>query len=293
MNAPVNFDLSSLARIEPNGFGAVIEHTDFDVLVARPGFIDGLVALLAKHLVVRIDAPPYEARSLAAIAARLGSPSVNKGPRLAGFDSIIHFNTPGKADGDPQRDRDVAQILHHDSAGLAEPPAFAIVNTKSSPGEPAWHSWVNMQAVYRDLPAPMKARINGLRCVHPNYPELVTVGVQRDLKVLPQDVRDRGVSHPLVVRNPNTGEPALYLSVRRDAKIEGMDAAESLKLLTEMWDIVEASPHRWRSLVRGDDILIWDNLGTVHDRPPFSSREPREVWFANLGPVVPQPAFAA
>ena len=293
MNAPVKFDLSSITRIEPNGFGAVIEHTDFDVLVARPGFIDGLVALLAKHLVIRIDAPPYEARSLAAIAARLGPPSVNKGPRLKSYDSIIHFNTPGKADADPQRDRDIAQILHHDSASLAEPPAFAIVNTKSSPSEPAWHSWVNTQAVYRDLPAAMKARINGLRCVHPSYPELVTVGVQRDLKVLPQVVRDKGVSHPLVVRNPNSGEPALYLSVRRDAKIEVMDADESLKLLTELWDIVEASPHRWRSLVRGDDILIWDNLGTVHDRPPFSSREPREVWFANLGPVVPQPAFAA
>jgi alpha-ketoglutarate-dependent taurine dioxygenase len=293
MNAPLKFDLSTIARIEPGGFGAVIEHPDVDALVAQPGFIDALVALLAKHLVVRIDAPPYEAKSLAAVAARLGPPSVNKGPRLAGYDSIIHFNTPGKADADPQRDRDIAQVLHIDSAGLAEPPAYAIVNTKSKPSQPAWHSWVNTQAVYRDLPAAMKARINGLRCIHPSYPELVSVGVQRDLKALPAEVREKGVSHPLVVRNPNTGEPALYLSVRRDAKIEGMDAAESLKLLTELWDIVEASQHRWRSLVRGNDILIWDNLGTVHDRPPFTSREPREVWFANLGPVVPQPAFAA
>ncbi len=293
MNAPVKFDLSTIARIEPSGFGAVIEHTDLDVLAARPGFVDGLVALLAKHLVIRIDAPPFQAKTLAAIAARLGPPSVNKAPRLAGFDSIIHFNTPGKPDADPQRDRDVAQVLHHDSAGLAAPPAFAIVNTKTVPKEPAWHSWVNMQAVYRDLPAATKQKINGLRCIHPSYPELVTVGVQRDLKALPEDVREKGASHPLVVRNPGTGEPALYLSVRRDAKIPGMDAGESLKLLTELWDAVEASPHRWRSLVRGDDILIWDNIGTVHDRPPFSAREPREVWFANLGPIVPQPAFAA
>jgi alpha-ketoglutarate-dependent taurine dioxygenase len=95
------------------------------------------------------------------------------------------------------------------------------------------------------------------------------------------------------MRNPNTGEPTLYLSVRRDAKIPGMDAAESLALLTELWDIVEASPHRWRAPVTGNDIFIWDNFGTVHDRPPFSSAEPRTVWFANLGPHRPQPAFAA
>ena len=176
--------LTQLVRAEPNGFGAVITHPDFDALVAQPGFVDGLVALLAKHLVIRIDAPPYQAKSLGAIAARLGPPSVNKGPRLAGFDSIIHFNTPGKPDADPQRDGDASQILHHDSAGLAEPPAFAIVNTKTFPKEPAWHSWVDMQAVYRDLPAALKQRINGLRCIHPSYPELVSVGVQRSPLIL-------------------------------------------------------------------------------------------------------------
>lgn len=293
MNAPARFDFMNLVRAEASGFGAVIENRDLDALVAQPGFVDGLVALLAKHLVIRIDAPPYQARSLAAIAARLGPASVNKGPRLAGFDHIIHFNTPGKPDADPQRDRDAAQILHHDSAGLAEPPAFAIVNTKSSPKEPAWHSWIDMQAVYRDLPEATKQRIKDLRCIHPSYPELVSVGVQRELKALPADVRDKGPAHPLVVRNPNSGEPTLYLSVRRDAKILGMDAAESLKLLTELWDIVEASPHRWRSLVRGNDVFIWDNIGTVHDRPPFSSQDAREVWFANLAPTVPQAAFAA
>lgn len=293
MNAPLTFDISSLARPEPDGFGAIIAHEDFDALAAQPGFVDGLVSLLAKHLVVRIDAPPFNPASLAVVATRLGPPSVNKGPRLPGFDQIIQFDSPGKPDADPQRDRDAAQVLHHDSAGLTEPPAFAIVNTKTSPRAPAWHSWVNMQAVYRDLPEALKKKIAGLRCIHPSYPELVSVGVQRDLKALPDEVRERGPAHPLVVRNPNTAEPTLYLSVRRDAKIPGMDAGESLRLLTELWDIVEASPHRWRSLVRGNDILIWDNIGTVHDRPPFPGREPRKIWFANLGPLTPQPAFAA
>lgn len=293
MNAPEKFDFANLVQPQPSGFGAVIASPDLDALVAQPGFVDGLVALLAKHLVLRIDAPPYKAATLGQIAARLGPSSVNKGPRLAGFEHIIHFNTAGKPDADPQRDRDAAQILHHDSAGLTEPPTFAIVNTKTFPKEPAWHSWVDMQAVYRDLPEATKRKINGLRCIHPSYPELVSVGVQRDLKVLPDDVREKGPAHPLVVRNPVTGQPTLYLSVRRDAKIPSLAAAESLKLLTELWDIVEASPHRFRSLVRGNDILIWDNIGTVHDRPPFSAKEPREVWFANLGPAVPQPAFAA
>ncbi|WP_227699756.1 TauD/TfdA family dioxygenase, partial [Raoultella ornithinolytica] len=67
------------------------------------------------------------------------------------------------------------------------------------------------------------------------------------------------------MRNPHTGAPSLFLSVRRDARIPGMAASESRALLTGLWDLVEASPHRWRSLVRGNDIFIWDNIGTVHD----------------------------
>lgn len=293
MTASGTFDLASVVQVEASGFGAVIAHDDVDALVAQPGFTDALAGLLAKHLVVRIDAPPFEAKSLAAIATRLGPPSVNKGPRLPGFDSIIQFESAGKVDVDPQKDRDAAQIMHHDSAGLTEPPAYAIVNTKTQPREPAWHSWIDMQAVYRDLPAAMKQRIDGLRCIHPSYPEVVSAGVHRDLKDLPADVRDKGPAHPLVVRNPHTGAPSLFLSVRRDARIPGMAASESRALLTGLWDLVEASPHRWRSLVRGNDIFIWDNIGTVHDRPPFSAREARKVWFANLAPVAPQAAFAA
>ena len=127
-----------------------------------------------------------------------------------------------------------------------------------------------MQAVYRDLPAATKQRINGLRCIHPSYPELVSVGVQRDLKVLPDDVREKGVGASVGrAQSEHRRADALSLgSARCENPRHGR--GDSLKLLTELWDIVEASPHRWRSLVRGNDILIWDNIGTVHDRPPFS-----------------------
>lgn len=293
MNAPVKFDFSSILKAEPSGFGAVLNVGDFDAAVQQPGFVDGLVSLLAKHLVLRIDAPPFDAGSLAVVAGKLGPPSINKGPRIPGYDSLIQFESAGKPDADPKKDEDAAQILHHDSAGLAEPPVYAIVNTKTFPSKPAMHSWIDMQAVYRDLPEALKAKIDGRRCIHPSFPDIVTAGAHRDVKALPVDVLAKGPAHPLVARNPRTGEPMLVLSVRRDAQIVGMDASESLPLLTELWDIVEASPHRWQSLMKGDDIFIWDNLATVHDRPPFSSAEPRKVWFANLCPEVPQPAFAA
>lgn len=293
MNAPHRFDPADLVKSGPSGLGATLAHPDFDALVVQPGFLDQLPALLAKHLVIRIDAPPFAAESLAKVQAMLGVSSASKGPRLAGFEHIIEFNSPANPAADPQKDADVAQILHHDSAGLAEPPRYAVVNTKSIPGKPALQSWVDMQAVYRDLPAATRSRINGLNVLHPSFPEMVSTRVHRDVKELPANVRDYGQLHPLVVRNKATGLPALFLSVRRDAKIPGLVDAEARALLTELWERVESSPHRWQSPAKGNDIFIWDNIATVHDRPPFSSAEPRRIWFANLGPERLLPAFAA
>lgn len=293
MNAPYRFESADLVKSGPNGLGATLAHPDFDVLVAQPGFLDQLPALLAKHLVIRIDAPPFAAESLGKVQALLGVSSVNKGPRLAGFEHIIEFNSPANAAADPQKDADIAQILHHDSAGLAEPPRYAVVNTKSLPGKPALHSWVDMQAVYRDLPAATRSRINGLGVIHPSFPDLVSTRVHRDVRELPANAREYSQLHPLVVRNRATGLPALFLSVRRDARIPGMADANACALLTELWERIESSPHRWQSPVKGNDIFIWDNIATVHDRPPFSSAEPRRIWFANLGPERLLPAFAA
>jgi taurine dioxygenase len=293
MNAPAKFDSAALVQPSATGFGATITHPDFDRLVDEPGFLENLVPLLGRHLVLRIDAPPFEAASLGKVQNVLGISSVNKGPRLPGFEHIIQFASPGNPASTPQSDADAAQIMHHDSVGLAEPPLYAIVNTKSHSTHPSLYSWIDMQAVYRDLPDALKQRVNALRVVHPVYPDIVTARVHRDVKAFPAEARDAGEIHPLVARHPVNGRPMLLLSVRRDAKIVGMDAAASLALLTELWTIVESSPHRWQSQVKGDEILIWDNLATVHDRPPFSAAEPRKIWFANLAPARPTPMFAA
>lgn len=55
------------------------------------------------------------------------------------------------------------------------------------------------------------------------------------MKTLPPDVLAKGPAHPMVVRNPGTGKPTLWLTVRRDAAIPGMEPNESAALLTELW----------------------------------------------------------
>lgn len=82
-------------------------------------FQTALVPLLAKHWVLRIDAPPYSAEAMGRLQALLGVSSMNKGPRLPGLDHVIQFDTPAKADA-IRAPTPMPPCMHHNSIGLAD-----------------------------------------------------------------------------------------------------------------------------------------------------------------------------
>ena len=70
--------------------------------------------------------------------------------------------------------------------------------------------------------------------------------------------------HPLVVMQPETGEPSLYLGARRDTRIRGVPPAESERLLNILWSYATAASvtlcHFWRP----GDLVWWNNLTVAH-----------------------------
>ena len=81
--------------------------------------------------------------------------------------------------------------------------------------------------------------------------------------------------HPLVVMQPETGEPTLYLGARRNARIDGLPQAESERLLNIVWSYATAASvtlcHRWQP----GDVVLWNNLTVAHRHdlvPAGSSR---------------------
>lgn len=70
--------------------------------------------------------------------------------------------------------------------------------------------------------------------------------------------------HPLVVMQPETGEPTLYLGARRNARIDGLPHAESERLLNIVWSYATAASvtlcHRWQP----GDVVLWNNLTVAH-----------------------------
>ncbi|MGV3494437.1 MAG: TauD/TfdA dioxygenase family protein [Ramlibacter sp.] len=70
--------------------------------------------------------------------------------------------------------------------------------------------------------------------------------------------------HPMVIMQPETGEPSLYLGARASTRIFGLPAAESERLLTIAWSYATAPSvtlcHRWQP----GDVVVWNNLTVAH-----------------------------
>jgi len=129
-------------------------------------------------------------------------------------------------------------------------------------------SFCSMYAVYEALPAPLKARIAGLRIKHDGTYN--SGGYVRQGVTVTGDPRTSpGALHPLVCTHPDTGRRLLYLGRCRNAYLAGLDLEESEALLDELWSYVARPEFAWEHVWRAGDLVLWDNRCTMHRRDAF------------------------
>ncbi len=127
--------------------------------------------------------------------------------------------------------------------------------------------FADMRAAYDALPNSMKSRIEGLAAEH-------SVWHSRQLAGYPEptesELRSRPPARHLLAHvHPSSGRKALYLASHA-SHIVGMDLAEGRKLLAELTAFATrprfVQRHHWRV----GDLVIWDNLATMHRAVPFA-----------------------
>lgn len=81
------------------------------------------------------------------------------------------------------------------------------------------------------------------------------------------------VYHPLVLKHPRHGSASLYAAAATSVGIEGLSETESLEILDALFDaLVEYAPRYEHRYERGD-IVLWDNLSTLHRGPDIPGTE--------------------
>jgi taurine dioxygenase len=140
----------------------------------------------------------------------------------------------------------------------------------------------NMHAAYEDLPADVKARIDGFTATH-DFDKFWSMMVKRPgSKRAPLSEAQRKarppVTHPVVLTHPITGRKVLYANPGYTVKINELPPAESDELLEYLF-AHQLQPkyryvHRWQE----GDVLMWENFGTIHNAiADYRPDEPRLV----------------
>ena len=159
-------------------------------------------------------------------------------------------------------------VWHTDMSYLPRPPKASMLYALEIPPVGGDTEFINMYAVYDELPDRLRQGLAGFRIKHDgtyNSGGYVRQGVapSDDPRLSP------GAYHPLVCTHPETGRRMLYLGRRRNAYIEGLDLAASEALLDELWAYTDDPELTWRNAWQVGDLVLWDNRCTMHRRDAF------------------------
>ena len=160
--------------------------------------------------------------------------------------------------------------FHHDGSFREIPYAATVLYGMAVTSTGGETVFANMYMAYDRLSEATKKRIDGLDGLNVyDYASTGRVDLEQDISNINHWV------HPLVIRHPDTGRRALYVSPLITARIEGLSKTESDMLLEELFRYQEDDEiifeHKWNA----GDLVMMDNRSITHARRDFPAGEPR------------------
>lgn len=162
--------------------------------------------------------------------------------------------------------------FHADQCYVERPARGAILYAIEIPSKGGNTLFASTYHAYLTLPDEIKKRVLGRKAVF-TYDAYGNPYKRKalDLSKVPH------FTHPMVISHPTTGRPALFVNRLMTDSIEGMPRAESELLLEHLFAHVERRENVYEHVWRSGDVLIWDNLSTLHARTDFDRKERRAL----------------
>jgi alpha-ketoglutarate-dependent 2,4-dichlorophenoxyacetate dioxygenase len=250
-----------------------------------PAALAAFRAAMDEHAVcvVRHDAPLTNEQHIA-FSGLLGPMERGPAPKIAGTgirlphpeiidQSNLDADGAVYADGDRRLAYKRANRLWHtDMSFYAVRATYSLLSAHEIPPVPADTEFADMRAAWDALPAATKAEVEGLEAEHSYWHSRVLGGGPEPTE---EERRSRPpVRHALVHTHSGSGRKSLYLASHA-SRIVGRPVDEGRALLRELMAFATRPEfvfaHRWR---RGD-VVIWDNLCTMHRATEFDDQSYR------------------
>jgi alpha-ketoglutarate-dependent 2,4-dichlorophenoxyacetate dioxygenase len=151
--------------------------------------------------------------------------------------------------------------LWHTDASFQDPPGrYSMLHARDVPSVPADTEFADMKSAYDALDDDMKTLIAQLRVHHSIAYSRQRLGFEFSDE---EAARIPGAIHPLVRVNPRTGRRSLYVASHASRVID-WPLPEGRLLLADLMDHATSTAFRYTHRWRNGDLVIWDNLATMH-----------------------------
>lgn len=176
----------------------------------------------------------------------------------------------------PGRALPPAENWHADGTYLDRPHSVTMLYGREAPSEGGETWFAGTALAYDALDSADRARFDGLKVLHMKnggdrlaLPEEHERALSLDSQTTEEERANlRAVTHPLVLRHPVTGRPALYCSTTTAYGIEGMTEDAAIDLLLEVKRHVLKPQFRQSHKTLPGEVLLWDNHAVLHKAAP-------------------------
>ncbi len=191
--------------------------------------------------------------------------------------------------------RVIGENWHADSTFLETPPAAVVMHAVDVPTHGGDTGFLSMYAAWEALSPAMKKMLVELNVVHSAtrvFGSAYHAQKQRfsntSAKQMDVEAGDREMTHPLVITHPGSGRKALYVNQVYCQRFDGMTEAESRPLLQFLYDHVSRFDFTCRVRWKKNQVLVWDNLCTMHRAVPDYAGQFRHLQRTTIGGARPK-----
>jgi taurine dioxygenase len=228
---------------------------------------------LGRYGVLCFPGQHLDALQLKHFSARFGTLEVNvaNNHQEPGIPEVMVLSNIVR-DGKPVGFADAGQSWHTDlsySKIVAFTNVLHAIHVPVRGGQPLGNTeFSNMHAAYAGLPEALKRKLSGMTVTH-DHAKFWNMMRRERASARPALTAEQlatkpPVSHPLFLVHPLTGLPVLYANPGYAVRINELPEAESTAMLDVLFEHQTRAEYRHAHQWRAGDVLMWDNLGTIH-----------------------------
>lgn len=272
----------SLRPLDESGFGAVV---DADLATDAERLAPQLAAALHRHRLLIVPRQHLTHADLLTVASCFGTvdTSVDRRYAVGGFPGLtVISNIVEDGEHIGVYDGDNEEEWHADNSFKPQLTSATMLYSVITPQRGGETRFADATRAYTGLAPAVRQRIEPMRAVH----SIERLGALQSQASGGQSSIAAGslaaspeVVHPLVLTHPVTGARSLLLGSMVISGISTLAEQESRALMEELLEHTTNAPyvysHRWEQ----GDLVVWDNLATLHTASPCDSSRHRRLLY--------------